>query len=184
MRCLIPCVVAALGLSGGHLNAAEPAPLSVIEALMDAETATDLDLAVSLFADDAVIVNVTGARIAGAALERFLETDMWVHDTFVLENVSVERNRVTWSKPVDDPFYRNIGVAPVRFALLADISNGKIGSIVAHVPPDHIRRIDAACRQRSPEPQIYGQPCSRFVELITAQAAAATRWQGPQGTER
>jgi SnoaL-like domain len=180
MRFLVACVLVTLGFSGSALEAAEPTPLSVVQALMDAESETDLELAVSLFAEDAVIVNVTGAAVGGAALERFLETDMWVHDKFVLEDVSVERNRVAWSKSIDDPFYRNIGVAPVRFALLADVRNGKIESIVAHVPPADIQRIDLACRQRTSEPQIYGRPCSKFVELITAQAEVATIWAGRQ----
>jgi hypothetical protein len=38
------------GLSANALRVAEPEPLSVVQALMDAEIDTDLELAVSLFA--------------------------------------------------------------------------------------------------------------------------------------
>src|SRR5262249_396640 len=54
--------VLALAASVGptRANGAEPSPLSVVQALMDAEHETDLELALSLFAKDAVIMNVTG----------------------------------------------------------------------------------------------------------------------------
>ena len=40
---------------------------------------TDLELALSLFAKDAVIVNVIGDTIESAQLPRFLELDMWLN---------------------------------------------------------------------------------------------------------
>jgi hypothetical protein len=81
--------------------------------------------------------------------------------------------RFTWSRSIDAPFYRDIGVAPIRFRMMADVSHGKITSIVALVPPDDIHRIDAACRRRPVEPQIYGRPCSEFVRLIRTHAKSA-----------
>jgi hypothetical protein len=166
-------IMAALVLSGGAAHAIEPEPLSVVQALMDAEAATDLELALSLLSDDAVIINVTGARIAGAGLAPFIDADMRMRRDFPLEDVSVKSNRVAWSRSIDDPFYRDIGVAPIRFRLMADVSHGKITTIVALVSPDDIDRIDAACRQRPVEPRIYGRPCSEFVQLISAQAESA-----------
>jgi hypothetical protein len=165
-------VCAALGTA--RADEPGPDPLSVVQALMDAESETDLELALSLFADDAVIVNIAGARTAGAQLRPFLEADMWLHDSFVLEQTTVERNRVSWSKPVTAKFYQSIGVAPVRFAFSADVRNGKIQSIVAHVPPDEIVRIESACRRQAPEPLIYGGPCSEFIQFIKAETAFAT----------
>ncbi len=155
-------------------RANEVDPLSVVQALMDAEHATDLDLALSLFADDAVIVNVAGATIAGARLRTFLEADIWMHETFPLEQMAVERNRVAWTRPITAAFYENIGVAPIRFAFTADVRKGKIKSIVAHVPLEEIARIENACRRRTPEPRIYGNPCSEFVESIKAESVLAT----------
>jgi hypothetical protein len=176
MKPIALLVVATLAAAIGAARADEPGPdpLSVVQALMDAESETDLELALSLFADDAVIVNIAGARTAGAQLKRFLEADMWLHESFVLEQTTVERNRVTWSKPVTAGFYQDIGVAPVRFAFSAEVRNGKIQSIVAHVPPDEIARIESACRRRTPEPLIYGGPCSEFVLFIRAETAFAT----------
>ena len=71
-------------------------PLSTVQALMDAEQAFDLDRAMSLFADGAVIVNAAGARTAGADnLKLFLDEDMWFNDSFTLEQPLVEDNRVS-----------------------------------------------------------------------------------------
>jgi hypothetical protein len=168
--------VLALAASVGpaRANGAEPNPLSVVQALMDAERETDLELALSLFAKDAVIVNVTGGTIESAQLPRFLELDMWLNESFALEQATVERNRVTWTKAITAPFYEQIGVAPIRFAFAADVRNGKINSIIAHVPLEEIVRIEAACGRQTPEPRIYDNPCSAFIQRIAAQSAFAT----------
>jgi hypothetical protein len=168
--------VLALAASSGsaRANGAEPSPLSVVQALMDAERETDLELALSLFAQDAVIVNVIGDTIESAQLPRFLELDMWLNESFALDQATVERNRVTWTKAITAPFYEHIGVAPIRFAFAADVRNGKINSIVAHVPLEEIVRIEAACGRETPEPGIYGNPCSAFIRRLVAQSAFAT----------
>src|SRR5262249_41704052 len=114
-----------------------------------------------------------GDKILGAQLPRFLELDMWLNESFELEQVTTEHNRVIWTKPVTAPFYERIGVAPIRFVFAADVRHGQIKSIVAHVPPDEIVRIETACRQRTPEPRIYGNACSTFVQWIKAQSALA-----------
>src|SRR5262249_27307479 len=103
---LAPSAVFALAASVGptRANGAEPGPLSVVQALMDAEHETDLELALSLFAKDAGIVNVVGDTIESAQLRRFLELDMWLNESFALEQATVERNRVTWTKAITAPF--------------------------------------------------------------------------------
>jgi hypothetical protein len=163
-------VATAVGMASG----AEPEPLSVVEALMDAERATDLELALSLFADDAFIVNVAGAKITRAGLGRFLEADMWLHESFALEQATVHDNRVSWTRPVDAEFYRAIEVAPVHFAFVATVDNGRIRSIVAHVPRGEIQRIEDGCRRAGTDPAIYGQPCSEFLQIIRSHAKAAS----------
>jgi hypothetical protein len=170
---VLVAIAVAATIPAAHGGEPAPEPLSVVQALMDAEGETDLELAVSLFAADAVIVNVAGRRTAGAELRHLLELDMWMHESFALEQTRVEGNRVAWSRSITAGFYEHIGVAPVRFAFSADVRNGKIQSIVAHVPPEEIARIETACRHRTPEPPIYGRPCSEFVEFIRAEAAFA-----------
>jgi hypothetical protein len=173
----------AASIGPARANGAEPSPLSVVQALMDAERETDLELALSLFAKDAVIVNVIGDTIESAQLPRFLELDMWLNESFALEQAAVERNRVTWTKAITAPFYEHIGVAPIHFAFAADVHNGKINSIVAHVPLAEIVRhvplaeivrIETACGRQTPEPRIYDKPCSAFIQRLAAQSAFAT----------
>ena len=164
----------AASIGAARADATEPNPLSVVQALMDAERDTDLELALSLFAKDAVIVNVIGDAIESAQLPGFLELDMWLNESFALEQATVARNRVTWTKAITAPFYEHIGVAPVRFAFAADVRNGKINSIVAHVPLAEIVRIEAACGTQTPEPRIYDKPCSVFIRRLAAQSAFAT----------
>ena len=150
-------------------------PLSTVQALMDAEQAFDLDRAMSLFADDAVIVNADGARTAGADnLKHFLDEDMWFNYSFTLERPLVEDNRVSWTKSVTADFYSKLGVAPVQFAFAAVIDNGKIESIVAHVPWNEIARIEAACRRNAADPVIYGQNCNEFIQYLKKQADFAS----------
>ena len=86
----------------------------------------------------------------------------------------VNRNSVSWTKSVTGDFYRNLGIAPIRFAFRAVVDNGQIKSIVAHVPQDEIIRIDVACRRRAAEPLIYGRPCSEFVRYLKNQANSAS----------
>jgi hypothetical protein len=154
-------------------------PLSTVRALMDAEQAFDLDRAMSLFADDAVIVNAAGARTAGVDnLKLFLDEDMRFNESFTLERPLVEDNRVSWTKSVTADFYSKLGVAPVQFAFMAVIDNGKIDSIVAHVPRSEIARIEAACRRNAAEPVIYGRNCSEFIQDLKKQADFASSSAG------
>jgi hypothetical protein len=181
---LLAVVALATAIDPARANEIEPSPLSVVQALMDAERETDLELALSLFSKDAIIVNVVGDKILSAQLPRFLELDMWLNESFELEEVTVERNRVVWTKSITAPFYEHISVAPIRFAFAADVRNGKIKSIVAHVPPEEIARIESACRQRTPEPRIYGNPCSAFIQWMKAESALAIAGTATSGSAR
>jgi hypothetical protein len=165
-------VAAALVIPIPFARAGAPPPLTTVQALMDAEQAFDLDRALSLFADDAVIVNAAGVTTAGAEkLTRFLEEDMWFNDSFELEQPVVDHNQVSWTEAVSEDFYRRLGVAPVHFAFTATVDQGKIELIVAHVPPQEITRIEAACR-RATKPMIDGRPCTEYVRYLRLQADA------------
>jgi limonene-1,2-epoxide hydrolase len=153
-------------------RAGATSPLSTVQALMDAEQAFDLDRALSLFAEDAVIVNAAGATTAGAEkLKRFLTEDMWFNDSFKLEQPAVDHNQVSWTESVSEDFYRKLGVAPVHFAFTATVDQGKIELIVAHVPLEEIARIEAACGHIT-KPMIDGRPCSEYIRYLRHQADA------------
>ena len=71
-------------------------------------------------------------------------------------------------------FYSKLGVAPVQFAFVAVIDNGKIEFIVAHVPRSEIARIEAACQRNAADPVIYGRNCNEFIQYLKKQADFAS----------
>ncbi len=172
MKLFAITVAAAVVIPILSARAGEADPLSTMQALKDAERAFDLDRALSLFADDAVIVNAAGATTAGMEnLRQFLDEDIWFNDSFELNQPVVDHNQVSWTESVSADFYRNLGVAPVRFVFKATVDQGKIEMIAAHVPLEEIARIEAACR-RIVEPLIYGRPCSQYIQYLRHQTDA------------
>jgi ketosteroid isomerase-like protein len=168
MRC---CVIALLAvfISARHADNAEPDPLSVVKALIDAERATNLDAAIALFADDAFVLNAVGWKTADRnELRWFINMEIRMRDDFELNNLQVNGDVVSWTEAAMAPFYKRIGVAPVQFAFEATIQRGKITSIVAHLPVGEIARITEACQAKAKEPLIHGRPCSEFVQLAEA----------------
>ena len=142
-------------------------PLSVVRALMDAESAANLEGAMALFAEDAYIINVTGRKTASQQeLRWFINSDIWLRDNFTLDHLHLEGDAVVWDEPAGEEFYKNIGVAPVQFIFEAVVRDTKITSIVAHLPAGEIARIKRGCDAQAVEPRIHGCPCSEFVQLI------------------
>ena len=163
------CGVLAASVNTGSAGGPEPDPLSVVQALMDAERAANLDAAMALFAADAFILNVTGWKIANREeLTWFINTEIWMREDFALNHHRVAGNRVTWDEAAGESFYQGIGVAPVQFVFEATIKSGKIKSIIAHLPAGEIARISKACGAQAKEPLIHGRPCSEFVQLVEA----------------
>lgn len=159
----------AVFVSAGGTRGAEPDPLSVVQALVEAQRVANLDAAIALFADDAFILNVAGWKTADRnQLKWFINTEIWLRDDFRLANPRVDGDRVSWTEAAIAPFYKSIGVAPVEFAFEATIKSAKITSIVAHLPVGEIARIRGACKAQPSEPLINGRPCSEFVQLVEA----------------
>jgi hypothetical protein len=165
----------------GSPNAPSAEPLSVLNKLMEVETVGDVTAALSLFADDAIIVNVVGHAFTGQGLKLFVAQDIAAHDQFMIEEPQVRGDRVAWTKSVTAGFYATLGVAPVRFAFEATVRSGKIESIVAHLPASEIARIETACRARTMEPLIYAQPCDEFVQELKAHTRLTSREARAQG---
>jgi len=163
------CGVLAASVSTGSAAGPAPDPLSVVRALMDAERAANLDAAMTLFATDAFILNVTGWKTADREeLRWFINKEIWMREDFGLNHHRIAGNRVSWDEAAAESFYQTIGVAPVQFVFEATVKSGKIKSIIAHLPAGEIARISKACRVRTKEPLIHGRPCSEFVRLVEA----------------
>jgi ketosteroid isomerase-like protein len=162
--------LAVLAMNGiGVAWCAEHDALALVGALMEAERRTDLDGAMALFTDDAVITNATGWRLTKRdELRWFINTEIWLRDSFDLNEVEAHGNWVRWIEMASGAFYRDIDVAPVRYAFEADVKNGRLTSIVSYIPSQEIKRIAAACKAAKVTPRIHDRPCAEFVKLIEA----------------
>jgi len=159
----------------GPSDRSEPESLAVLKKLMEVETVGDLKAALSLFAGDAIIINIVGGRFVGHSLKYFIAADISAHDQFLMESPQVKGDKVEWTRSVTAGFYATLGVAPVQFAFEAIVQRGKVKSIVAHLPTAEIARIEAACRARPKEPLIYGQPCGEFVQYLKEHTQSVLR---------
>jgi hypothetical protein len=169
MKLIQPCFAAlvfALAMNGAACGT-EPDPLTVVRALMDAESAANLDKAMALFADDAFVINVTGRRTADRQeLKWLINSEIFLREDFLLNRPQVEGDTVSWIELASEEFYKSIRVAPVQFVFEAVVQSGKIRSIVAHLPTSEIARIREACHAQAKDPLIHDRPCAEFVQLI------------------
>jgi len=171
MRICTLWLTAALLMAQGTAIAtcAEPDASALVHALIEAERRSDLDGALALFADHAVVTNATGWRITQRdELRWFINTEIWLRDNFDLDQLEAHGNHATWTEAAAGAFYQTIGVAPVRFAFEAEVEDGRITSIVSHIPAQEIRRIAAACKAAKVAPHIHERSCTQFIKLIKA----------------
>ena len=171
MRICTLWLTAALLMAQGTAIAtcAEPDASALVHALIEAERRSDLDGALALFADHAVVTNATGWRITQRdELRWFINTEIWLRDKFDLDQLEAHGNHATWTEAAAGTFYQTIGVAPVRFAFEAEVEDGRITSIVSHIPAREIRRIAAACKAAKVAPHIHQRSCTQFIKLIKA----------------
>jgi hypothetical protein len=168
----------------GVATCAEYDASALLYALMEAERRTDLDGAMALFADGAVITNATGWRLAKRdELRWFINTEIWLRDNFDLDEVEAHGTWVTWIEKAGGTFYEDIGVAPVRYAFEAEVKNGQLTSIVSYIPTREIRRIAAACKAAKITPYIHNRPCAEFVKLIEAHTNGVLTHAKPETDE-
>src|SRR5262245_29476873 len=120
LKVIAGCLAAllAVSVSTGGARGSDLDPLSIVRALMAAESTSNLDAAVALFADDAFIINATGWKTAGKEqLKWFINTEIWLRDSFQLHEARVNGEKIIWYEPAATPFYERIGVATVQFSL-------------------------------------------------------------------
>ena len=157
------------GQGTGIATCAERDASALVHALIEAERRSDVDGALALFADHAVVTNATGWTITQRnELRWFINTEIWLRDNFDLDQLETHGNHVTWTEAAAGTFYQNIGVAPVRFAFEAEVEDGRITSIISHIPAREIRRIAAACKAAKLAPHIHERSCAQFIGLIEA----------------
>lgn len=123
-----------------------PDPSSITRTYTAAINTRDVDGALALFADDAVLIAPGGERSAGKELIRTRLVAAVAgnpHETIV-EPPRTTGDRVTWVRDRADDSSRNLGVSPLRSTLEAILQGGRIRSLRATLTPDSEARLQAA----------------------------------------
>ncbi len=149
-------------------------PRSVLKRYIEAQNAGELDAALALWADDGVIINTRGRKVAGKEnLRKFIQTNISRKIKQEPEAIQTVGDKVTWINRESNESYRKLNVAPVQQNSEILVRGGKIISWVNYFPSGEIARIEQACLK----PQAQGvllndQPCNQFIEQAKAQTAS------------
>ena len=151
-------------------------PLSVIATLLEAQESGDYDLAVALFDDDSVTINVVGARFIGRdQVKEFLHGIDGLGRNRKIDGPRAASGAVTWAEALASQDYEKLEIAPVHVAKEAVIRDGKIKSLVTHFPPSSLAKFEKVCEQEgcaAPKADgvlFFGYPCIRFLARAWAQ---------------
>jgi uncharacterized protein (TIGR02246 family) len=149
-------------------------PRSVLKRYIDAQNAGELDAALALWADDGVIINTRGRKVAGKEnLSKFIQTNISRKIKQEPEAIETVGDKATWIIRESNESYRKLNVAPVQQNSQIVVRGGKIFSWVNYFPSGEIARIEQACS--TPQAQgvlLNDQPCSQFIEQAKAQTAS------------
>jgi SnoaL-like domain len=141
---------------------------------IDAQNAGELDAALVLWAEDGVIVNTRGRKVAGKEnLKKFIQTNISRKIKQEPEDIETVGDKVTWINRESNDSYRKLNVAPVQQTSEIAVRGGKIISWVNYFPSGEIARIEQACS--TPQAQgvlLNDQPCSQFIEQAKAHTAS------------
>jgi uncharacterized protein (TIGR02246 family) len=148
-------------------------PRSVLKRYIGAQNAGELDATLALWADDGVIINTRGRKIAGKEnLRKFIQGNISRKIKQEPEAIQTVGDKVTWINLEANESYRKLNVAPVQQNSEIIVRGGKIISWVNYFPSGEIARIEQACS--TPQAQgvlLNDQPCSQFIEQAKAHTA-------------
>jgi len=124
-------------------------PQFVVETVYDAVEAGDIDAALELLADDAVLTVLPAPDgQEDAAFVGKDEIRTWYeglhadnpHTEF--HDVTVTGNRATWKAEWWGDFFRSIDLAPAQFEGVAVIQDGKVSSMIWANTPEYVERMN------------------------------------------
>ena len=157
-------------VAGFAASAAEGDPLTVVQRMIAAENAGNLEAVLALWDDDGTIVNTRGRRIKGKeAIRNFTSTNISRGNQHTLESPTVAGDSVSWLHTDDTDFYRRLGVAPVNIVSRATVRDGRIVAYIGYFPHPEINRIGRACdAPQATGILLFGQPCTEFIRAVRA----------------
>lgn len=145
-----PTITAA---GGGSPTAALAArgtdPVSVLQATFDAQNAGDVEAGLTVFADDAVIVNTRGFKMSGKEeIRRFIQANINGHVQAHVDrgSLQIRGDTVTLSDKYTTAFFKQWGVAGyVNFKTDIVVREGRIKSMINYITLDGLLAIQRAC---------------------------------------
>jgi ketosteroid isomerase-like protein len=124
-------------------------PLAVVQAFDAACNANDVDRALELFADDAIVTQLPPPPLPDPGVHRgkqqiraWLEV-LLQHFHVAARNHRVADERVTWDATVSADILRRMGLASGEGAVEAVVREGKITSFTLTTSPDSLGQIAA-----------------------------------------
>jgi uncharacterized protein (TIGR02246 family) len=148
-------------------------PRSVLKRYIEAQNAGELDATLSLWADDGVIINTRGRKVAGKEnLRKFIQGNILRKIKQEPEAIQTVGDKVTWINRESNESYKKLNVAPVQQNSEIIVRGGKIISWVNYFPFGEIARIERACSTSQAQGVLLNdQPCSQFIAQVKAHTA-------------
>ncbi|HVK05207.1 MAG TPA: nuclear transport factor 2 family protein [Armatimonadaceae bacterium] len=120
-------------------------PISVINALLAAENAHDVDAAMALFAEDAVADLAVERRTGHAEIRDWQQSLADGHFHMELRGEpEVTGNTVRFPNRLDLDMFKNLGLGTVEAVSTAVVEDGKIKHYTFALTPEYLTRLQAA----------------------------------------
>jgi hypothetical protein len=149
------------------LDARHPDPVSVVAAAFAVQNVGNVDAAVALYTDDALITNTRGKPMPTGkeGVRHFHEANRIANVQFNLgTNPMVYGDKVTILTTTTIDFFEKVGLGPVEVGNAIIVEGDKIKSFLPFYPLRAVARIDDACREHGAGVPFFGRPCSEFIE--------------------
>ena len=149
------------------LYAQETDPAALFTALADALNAGDVDAALALVADDAVLTFpdlgyvFTGKEEIRGWYEGLVAQNLHAEPS----DFQIDGDRMTWSNKVSIDDWRALGIAPLDYTGEGTVQDGKIKSYTETMTPQSLAKLQAAMAQQLPETGA-GRPTDARVALL------------------
>ncbi len=138
------CLLATLLLGGAAITLAQTSPEDVAHALIAAEDSNNVDAAVALFADDAVVTLADGSVYNTPDGVRGWQQSL-ADGHFRLEpvNMQVNGSMVTWTGEISLDAFRTLGIASMGGNWSLDIEDGKVKTFDFSFTPEALTELTA-----------------------------------------
>lgn len=143
-------------------------PAAVFTALADALNAGDVDAALALVADDAVLTFpdpgyvFTGKEEIRGWYEGLVAQNLHAEPS----DFQIDGDRMTWSNKVSIDNWRALGIAPLDYTGEGTVQDGKIKSYTETMTPESLAKLQAAMAQQLPETGVGPHPDATLPLLL------------------